>query len=242
MENLTLSTFFVQPSSMAGDAAEKALVVMARYPEPGRVKTRLAATIGPAAAAGVYRAFLADLRDRLGADPRWKLLWAFEPRDSPFGAEIARGAPAFAQPEGDLGGRMSGAITEALRRGYQAVVLVGSDMPHLGPETVAEAFDKLARGAKLVLGPAEDGGYFLVGARSVPPIFESIEWGGSGVLVATLERARAAGFAPELLAAGFDVDTAADLERLGGEISAGRVRGLEATPAALEWLRRLRYT
>ncbi len=227
---------------MAGGAAENALVVMARYPEAGRVKTRLAATLGPMAATRVYRAFLADLRDRLGSDPRWKLLWAFEPRDSAFGSEVARGAPAFPQQEGDLGRKMSEAIAEAFVRGHRRVVLVGSDMPHLDPATVAEAFAKLGRGAKLVLGPAEDGGYFLVGACSVPPIFEGIEWGRSGVLVATLERARDAGLAPELLSAGFDVDTAADLERLGEEISSGRVRGLEATSAALEWLRRLRYT
>jgi hypothetical protein len=121
------------------------------------------------------------------------------------------------------------------------VAIVGSDVPHLEPDTVSDAFERLGRGAGLVLGPAEDGGYFLIGARAVPPVFAGVEWGGATVLEATLARARRAGIAVELLPRSYDVDTERDLRRLGRDIASGAVRGLDGTAGALERLGRLRY-
>ena len=160
-------------------ARENALIVMARYPEPGRVKTRLAASIGDAAAAALYRAFLDDLRARLAWHRSWVFHWAFEPVGSPFRAELAAETAAFAQVEGDLGARMHGAMTRGLRGGALRVVLIGSDVPHVPLSTLEEAFRRLSAGADLVVGPAEDGGYYMIGSRSVPPVFEDIRWGGS---------------------------------------------------------------
>jgi rSAM/selenodomain-associated transferase 1 len=217
-----------------------ALVVMARYPRAGAVKTRLAAAIGAEHAAELYRAFLADLSRRLGADPRWTLHWTFEPADSPFATEIAAGSDAFPQADGDLGRRMARAIEAVLAAGATAAVLIGSDVPHLAAATVACAFDRLAAGADLVLVPTDDGGYCLVGARAVPPVFAGPRWGASSVLAETVRLARAAGLEPSLLDATFDVDDADGLERLRARIASGDC-DLPATREVLERVRPVRY-
>ena len=221
--------------------AANALVVLARFPEAGRVKTRLAAAIGSEGAAVMYRAFLQDIRNRFDGDRSWILWWAFEPAESSFAAEIAGSNRVFPQPDGSLGTRMAGAIESLLARGYRNVALVGSDIPHLPLEAVDEAFVRLGRGADLVLGPAEDGGYYLIGARSLPPVFSGITWGGRSVLDETIERARTAGIEPELLPPLYDIDGPGDLERLRQEIRAGRVSGLDATKAALETVSTVGY-
>lgn len=218
-----------------------ALVVLARHPEAGRVKTRLAASIGDGAAAALYRAFLLDLGRRLADHPAWVLHWAFTPADAPFPADIAGGEKAFAQTGGDLGDRMASAIERVLAEGHRSAVLIGSDVPHVPISTLEDAFRHLAAGAPLVLGPAEDGGYFLVGATSLPPVFCDIRWGGSGVLEATIAAARRAGIEPALVAPTYDIDDREDLERLRAEILAGRIGDLAATEAVLERVPGLRY-
>lgn len=233
--------YIKEPMDPVSSESRNALVVLARFPAAGQVKTRLGAVIGSRAAALLYRGFLEDVRERFDGDRRWTLWWAFEPADSPFATEIARSDRVFPQLDGTLGERMAGAIEAALRRGYGSVVLVGSDIPHLPLERVREAFERLARGSRLVLGPAEDGGYYLLAARSVPPVFTGIEWGGPLVLRATIESARNAGIEPELLAATYDIDGLDDLERLRREIRAGTLSGLEATAAALERIGALGY-
>jgi rSAM/selenodomain-associated transferase 1 len=215
---------------------------MARTPEPGRVKTRLARTIGEVAAAEVYRAFLEDLGARLGRSPEWRFLWAYEPADSSFARDLARGAEAFPQTPGDLGARMAGAIGESLRRGFDPVVLVGSDVPHLPATHVAAAIAALGSGADLVLGPVEDGGYCLIGCRSVPDVFTDVTWGTSEVLAQTLDRAARAGLVVERLSELYDVDEIDDLRRLADDIHGGRVRDLAATEGALARLGALRYS
>jgi rSAM/selenodomain-associated transferase 1 len=218
-----------------------ALVILARHPEPGKVKSRLAASIGDAAAAALYRAFLLDLGRRLAAHPAWVLYWAFEPADAPFSAEIAGGAEAFAQAGGDLGERIADAIGRVLSAGHPTAVLIGSDIPHVSIATLEDAFRRLAAGAPLVLGPAEDGGYYLIGATSLPPVFRDIRWGGSGVLAETIAAARRAGIEPALVAADYDIDDTQDLLRLKAEILGGQIRDLEATERELERAPGLRY-
>jgi rSAM/selenodomain-associated transferase 1 len=219
-----------------------ALVVLARYPRPGDVKTRLAAAIGAGPAAALYRAFLVDIRRRFANRPRWVLHWAFDPAGSPFVEEIAGTAPAFPQTRGDLGERMRAALNRVLATGSRAAVLIGSDVPHLPPRTVKQAFASLAAGAELVLGPAEDGGYCLIGMGSVSaPVFRGIRWGGRSALEDTIRAARRAGIEPTLVPATYDVDDADGLERLRADIAAGRVSGLSATRRALERIPRVGY-
>ena len=215
---------------------EEALIVLARYPRPGFVKRRLAAAIGDAAAADVCRAFLCDLRRRLADHPSWTTYWAFEPAESPFAEEIGGADRSFPQQGRNLGDRMQAAIEHVLRSGHSRVVLIGSDIPHLPLGMLAEAFRRLAEGCELVLGPAEDGGYFLIGTRRVPPVFEAIPWGGSDVLRATVAAARAAGIEPTIVSTCYDVDDRESLERLRVDIAERRVDDLPSTRKALERL------
>lgn len=219
---------------------ENALIVFARYPRAGHVKTRLAAAIGPRAAADLYRGFLEDIARRLDGQPAWSTYWVFEPADSPFGEEIVPGARAFAQAEGDLGRRMAAAFGQVLARGHRRIALIGSDMPQLSAARVGEAFARLLE-ADLVLGPAEDGGYYLVGAKAPPPIFEGMAWGTASVLEATVAAARRHGLVPALLARGYDIDDGVGLERLRRDLDSGRIGDLGATRSALERIPPLGY-
>lgn len=196
------------------------------------MKTRLGAKIGMEAAAQLYRAFLADISDRFSRDPAWDFYWAFEPASSAFVSEIARGAAAFPQRPGDLGERMAAAMEHLYGQGYREVVLIGSDLPHLPRERITRAFAWLSSGSDLVLGPAEDGGYYLIGARSVPPVFSGVRWGGSDVLSQTLARAHSAGWKPAFVESTFDLDQEADLRRLLSDADA--LREVPATRAVLQ--------
>jgi rSAM/selenodomain-associated transferase 1 len=118
----------------------------------------------------------------------------------------------ISQTEGDLGVRMQAVMTTLFRDGANAVALIGSDLPHIVPDTIQETFDVLARDRDaLVLGPAGDGGYYLIGARRVPDVFTGIEWGSDQVFARTVEAAAVAGFRVHQLPVLSDVDTLDDL-------------------------------
>ena len=205
---------------------------MARHPVAGRVKTRLAAVLGADAACALYRAFVLDLAERLGAMP-YAVTWAYTPPDAPF-PELLPGAGCRPQRGRDLGERLTGAIGEEFAAGPGPVIAIGADAPHIPAAALAEAAATLAHGADVVLGPAADGGYYLIGlGRPAPDLFAGIAWGTAGVLEATLARAGAAGLAPHLLPPSFDVDQPADLARLRallarGEVSLPRTTGVMA--------------
>jgi rSAM/selenodomain-associated transferase 1 len=219
---------------------EEALVVLARYPRPGRVKRRLAAAIGGVAAADLYRAFLCDLQRRLACRADWTTYWAFEPAESPFAEEIGGHDRSFPQRGRSLGERMGSAMSHAFASGHSRVVLIGSDVPHVPVDALEDAFARLAAGSRLVLGPVDDGGYYLIGARAVPPVFAGIPWGGADVLRATVAAARAAGIEPAMVSGCYDVDDARGLERLRADLAQRRVEGLTSTRAVLERLPSMR--
>jgi rSAM/selenodomain-associated transferase 1 len=223
-----------------GALRDAALVVLARYPRPGRVKRRLAAAIGDVAAVELYRAFLYDLQRRLACHPNWTMHWAFEPAGSPFADEIGGHDRSFPQRGRSLGERMASAMAHAFESRHSRVVLIGSDIPHVPVDVLEDAFGRLAAGSRLVLGPADDGGYYLIGACAVPPVFAGIPWGGAGVLGATVAAARAAGIEPDMVSGCYDVDDANTLERLRADIALRRVEGLTSTRAVLERLPSMR--
>lgn len=192
------------------------LGVFAKYWEPGRVKTRLAATLGDQAAAEVHLALLACVLEQLqGAATRCVLCVSPPDRQADFVPLAASlGWTVTTQAEGDLGTRMASYFHEAFEHGMGRVVLVGSDCPMISPRLTNEAFDYLNESV-VVLGPSEDGGYYLVGARdSVPPIFDEMEWSTPQVLRRTLDRLSHVGLSSKLLPEGYDIDEAADLLRL----------------------------
>ena len=197
-------------------------MVMAKHPAPGQVKTRLAAVLGEERACALYRAFVLDLAERLARLP-YPVTWAYWPPDAPFPA-LLPGRSCRPQAGADLGERMASAVQAALAVGRSPVLVLGADVPHVPAEHLAEAAAALATGADVVLGPADDGGYCLIGLRRpAPSLFAGVRWGTSGVLAATLERAATAGLRVVLLAPSFDVDDAADLQRLRTLIGEGTV-------------------
>lgn len=229
------------PTSDAGtspDRRDDVLVVFARCPEPGRVKTRLARAVGDEAAAALYAAFVADLRDRFSAVP-FAVRWAVAPPDTGFAARFDLADDAtFAQQGDDLGARMHAAFARVRDGGFARCVLIGSDMPQLALATVERAFAALDE-TDLVLGPARDGGYWLIAARRPLEVFDGIAWGTRDVLAATRARAAERRLTVTLLDEDFDVDEADDLARLEELLRDGRARAtMVATTAALRTLRR----
>jgi hypothetical protein len=119
---------------------------------------------------------------------------------------------------------MAAAIAAEFADGGAPVVVLGADVPHVPLERVVEAVAALASGTDVVLGPAEDGGYYLIGLGApAPELFVGIAWGTADVLRATMGQASAAGLRTHLVAATFDVDEAADLERLRRVLESGEV-------------------
>lgn len=190
-----------------------AVLVFVRAPEPGRVKTRLAAAIGPEAALRVYLRLaehtLREARALSGAAVRVH----FTPPEAGEAVRRWLGGPADYLPQagGGLGDRMRRAFEEAFAAGYARVVIVGSDLPGLSAGLLRRALD-LLEGHEAVLGPARDGGYYLLGLRRpVPGLFEGIAWSTAEVFAGTLERLRREGVEPALLEVLGDVDEVGDL-------------------------------
>lgn len=154
------------------------VIVMVKEPRPGRVKTRLARDIGSVAAAAWYRRETASLLRRL-RDPRWQLVVAVTPDAEGLASRVwPRDLPRLPQGQGDLGKRMA-RLLRSLPGGLG--VVVGSDVPELERRHIAKAFAALGH-ASSVIGPSEDGGYWLVGlkhAASAPPdLFKGVRWSG----------------------------------------------------------------
>jgi rSAM/selenodomain-associated transferase 1 len=209
-----------------------AVAVMAKEPALGTVKTRLAGVLGERDRLGLYRAFLADRLAQISSLPGVAPWIAFSPEgaEPAFAGVAGPGFGLLAQRGADLGERLHHAAEDLLARGYASVLLVDSDTPSLPPEHLVEAARALdprrARAGprpELVLGPAWDGGYYLVGlSRPLPEIFRGIDWSTPRVLGQTVAAAQAAGLSIHFLPSWYDVDTPADLARLQ--------RDLERTP------------
>lgn len=188
------------------------LVIFAREPRLGQVKTRLAATVGDARALAIYVALAERVVASLTVPDAWKLVVRCAPDVA--GVEVERwlgGAVAVEpQGDGDLGARMSRALTDHLERGAARVVIVGTDCPDVGPEIVQQAFAALETN-DLVYGPALDGGYYLVGARRpVPQVFTDVPWSSPDTLAVSLQHAQAAALSVQLLEPLGDIDTEED--------------------------------
>ena len=188
------------------------LVIFARAPRYGTVKRRLARDIGTLGALRFHRRTTARLLRELGRDPRWTTWLAVTPDAAlrrPGGLWPGR-FRLLAQRRGDLGARMGRVFA---RLGPGPVIIVGSDVPGIRAAQIAAAFDRLGA-ADWVLGPAHDGGYWLIGARRRPVLrlpSANVAWGGPSALADTL--ANLEGQRVEMLETMVDVDTGADLAR-----------------------------
>jgi rSAM/selenodomain-associated transferase 1 len=206
---------------MSGD--RRVLVLFAKWPAAGAVKTRLG---GPDWGARVARAFLLDTLARLQAVAARRVL-AFSPASAEADfAELVDGRFALTpQGDGDLGERLQRFFKGRLDEGASAVVAVGADSPTLPIGHVEQAFHEL-EAADVVLGPATDGGYYLIGCRRLPPVFDAMPWGGPDVLARTVARL-AGGWRLALLPPWYDVDAPQDWAMLRGHVAALRAAGLD---------------
>lgn len=202
--------------------------LFAKYPQPGHVKTRLAAATSPEWAAAVAEAFLRDTLDRFAPLDARRIL-AFAPAEAraAFGNLVQGRFVLTPQREGDLGERMAAFFQEELGHGATAVVLIGADSPTLPVAFVEQAFTELER-ADVVLGPATDGGYYLLGcARWLPSLFVGLDWGTSRVLADTVARLTDAACRLAVLPPWYDVDTLEDWHLLRGHAAALRQAGFD---------------
>ena len=211
------------------------------------MKTRLIGELTPAEAATLHFAFLEDLLDRLRKGSfDLRIAWALDPGE-PVPAETFPGIPGVRQEGEGLGERLFNTL-EAAAAEVPSVVALGSDHPTLPLAVVHDAFERLEKGtADVVLGPATDGGYYLIGLRAaavVPRLFDGIAWSTDRVLPETLARCEELGLRVELLPEASDVDTPDDLRRLAALFSAGAAEeddlGCPRTRGLLESWNRIR--
>ncbi len=202
-----------------------ALGIMTKAPEAGKVKTRLTPPLSSAEAAALNICFLRDLSESIAQATR------VSPANgvaiyTPVGKEMAydeilpNGFVMIAQRGEDFGERLSNAVSDLLSAGFDSACLINSDSPTVPAANFAEAANELARpGDRIVIGPSDDGGYYLIGLKQLHRrLFEDIDWSTERVLEQTLERAKEIGVPVHQLPSDFDVDDRATLRRLCDEL------------------------
>jgi rSAM/selenodomain-associated transferase 1 len=222
---------------MAGAERAVGLAIMAKAPRVGAVKTRLCPPLRAPEAAELARGWLLDTVDRVRVVAGARPIMAYAPVEAQ--GQFEEAAPGFAliaQRGRDLGERQLHLIEDVIGLGLQAALVIGTDSPTLPRECLDEAVSLvMAPDVDVVLGPAEDGGYYLIGMRApCPALFEHMPWSTPRVLGRTLERAQRLGLRVACLPTWFDVDTGADLERLRVELEAAPGASPRQTRAFLE--------
>jgi rSAM/selenodomain-associated transferase 1 len=215
--------------------SENALVLFARTSSPGKVKTRLMPVFTAEEACQIHAALLGDVLERasrtLSATTTISLAWSEPPDPSCLPVpSMPEGVPEHLQSGGDLGERMAMEFQARLREGHRKVVILGSDAPTLPGDHLISAFEALEK-SEVVLGPTEDGGYYLLGMSHLHlGIFRNIQWGSDQVLSTTRQRLRKAGISFAELGAWHDVDTPEDVGRTWKEILKMKDRHREEIP------------
>ncbi len=222
-----------------------ALTIMTKVPRPGEVKTRLTPPLTPAEAANLNRCFLQDTAAAISfAGDNTQGIGCY----MPVGAELAyqkilpHDFLLIPQRGATFGERLRNAVPDLLGVGFATVCLIDSDSPTVPPAIFTEAARELAQShEKVVLGPSEDGGYYLIGLKAErPQLFQQIDWSSEQVLEQTLTRADELGLETYLLPTWYDVDDCKGLQRLYAEISLPNEQrtGFEA-PATRAFLQEL---
>lgn len=194
----------------------RALIIFAKAPVPGEVKTRLQTHLSPEECAILHESFVIDTvkiaKNINGAD----IFLSCSPGiEHPFFQKISNdfNIRLVAQDGKNLGERMNNAINNGLKAGYEKVVIIGSDSPDLPYEYIDDGFGRL-RLSDMIVGPCRDGGYYLIGGRRELPVFNGIQWGSNRVLEMTLKKARESGITFSVLQEWHDIDTWEDLQLL----------------------------
>lgn len=227
-------------NSAKGGPLAPALAVMARAPSPGRVKTRLCPPLTPEEAADFYDCLLRDVLGELSRSERWDTWVAYAERSRDYFLKLRESRVGLLPQRGaSLGARMHSVFVDLRRAGYRQVVLVGSDVPTLAGASVRAACEVLEQDrCDVALGPAHDGGYYLVGlSRPVEELFTGVSWSTGSVLEQTLARARELGLRAHLVAAAYDIDVAEDMQRLWRDLEGSRELRM-SRPRTHAWMSR----
>jgi len=217
--------------------ADNALVVLTKFPEPGQSKTRLVPPLSFAEAAELAHALLLDQLKNLAAFSAAQLFIAFTPADKAifFQGLLPRQNSCFPQQGETLGDRMRHAFEVLLDEGFKRVLLIGGDLPAVPLKTLTDAFATLENDSEIVLGPASDGGYYLLGMnRRIPEIFERMAWSRPDVLSVTIARLVSLNRKFKLISPWYDIDTLDDLRRLNSDCAAAPAGFMENTVALLQ--------
>ena len=198
--------------------SNRCLAVFVRDPEPGKVKTRLAKAYGAPFAAELYGYFVDDLLEEL-APGSYHLELFFTPAEKEMEIRQRFGVRfCYTPQQGEgLGDRMEKAFRCCFAKGFAATLLIGSDFPDLTAEVIEQAFHALENGQDAAVGPAFDGGYYLIGFRSDTfdsAVFNGMRWGENTVFEKTVNRLHARGYRVHLAPAWHDIDTENDLANL----------------------------
>jgi uncharacterized protein len=205
-------------AEMTADKVQSAVAIMAKAPQPGQVKTRLCPPLSHCEAAQLYQCFLRDKIAQVNALPGASPVVSYSPDESrPWFKDLA--PPHFIlipQRGDDLGARLFFTFDQLLRQGYTQVVVIDSDTPTLPTVYLEQALRLIAAHENdVVLGPTEDGGYYLIGLRqSHRELFERMPWSTSQVLPETRRRSEQSGLTLACTEHWYDVDTPEDLARL----------------------------
>ncbi|MFO8080770.1 MAG: TIGR04282 family arsenosugar biosynthesis glycosyltransferase [Armatimonadota bacterium] len=209
------------------------LVLFAKPPLPGRAKTRLAEEIGPASAARVAEALLRDtiaLAESLAErfpDEETRLVLAYTDRQDWFTPALSHDWRLIEQRGDDLGERIENALADLDPAPDDRTIFIGMDCPQMPPERIEEAFEALEE-SNAVLGPCDDGGYYLIGVRGGIPagVLDNVRWSTTEAMGDTVAALESANMTVAELTPGYDVDTAEDLQRLAREMAADTLDGL----------------
>ena len=194
---------------------KRALIVFAKRPEPGAVKTRLTATLTPEEAARLYEAFLRDALNQYQALDVGVRLYFNPPVAAVPANLIPEGVTLHEQQGPGLGARMKIAFVESFGAGYEKLVIIGTDHPTLPTAFIEKAFEALEEPSSITIGPSDDGGYYLLGMNDFyPEVFHDMRYSHADVFAQTVERAARTAAHLTLLPPWYDVDTPETLQRL----------------------------
>ncbi len=204
---------------MTNSTIKNTLIIFLKYPQAGKVKTRLAKDVGNQRAAEIYSEMSKTIVDNVSGSSEYQTAIFFDPpeKENEIRNWIGKKEVRFSPQRGEtLGDKMSNAFKEVFSSESKRVVIIGTDCPDVTSGTIAQALDSLEE-VDVVLGPAADGGYYLLGLNNhVPEIFGGIEWSTERVLNQTLERIKEKKLSFELLETLKDIDTLDDFNsRLG---------------------------
>ncbi len=202
---------------------QNALMVVARQPVPGQTKTRLSPPLSSKQAADLYTCFLSDTLETIRRVPNVRLIIGFSPQDAQgYFRELAPDIELLPQHGTSLGERLDNLLTEVLLNGVEKAVVLDSDSPSLPDVYLSMAFEHLDS-TDVVLGPTQDGGYYLIGMKKPhPQLLRQVPMSTPHVLQDTLSLAAQSGLSASLLPTWYDIDTVDDLHQLQADLNAHR--------------------